>query len=130
MAKKNNKKTNAKNKASKPLIIAAIGAGAAAVAVFFGKAFSDMKKSARAQREVDKAEFEAVKAESRASFEENRGKNTFKRAKANAKKSWDDAHMSPSKRACQEQEAREARIAEANARVEEANKRIAEAKKA
>ncbi len=39
---------------------------------FFKNAFSDMKKSARAQHEVDKANFAAAKAESRANFEEAR----------------------------------------------------------
>ena len=36
---------------------------------FFKNAFSDMKASAKAQHEVDKANFEAVKAESKANFE-------------------------------------------------------------
>lgn len=62
---------------------------------FFKNAFSDMKESAKAQHEVDKAEFQAVKAEAKANFEENRGRNTFAKAKAEGKKSWDDAHMSP-----------------------------------
>ena len=96
---------------------------------FFKKAFSDMKQSAKAQHEVDKAEFAAFKAESKANFEENRGRNTFAKAKADAKKSWDDAHMSPSERAAKEQEARDARIAEANERTAQANARYEEAKK-
>ena len=37
---------------------------------FFKKAFADMKESAKAQREVDKANFAAVKAESKANYEE------------------------------------------------------------
>ena len=37
---------------------------------FFAGAFDDMKKSAQAQHEVDKANFEAVKTESKANFEE------------------------------------------------------------
>ncbi|MBQ7295370.1 MAG: hypothetical protein IJW86_04170 [Clostridia bacterium] len=37
---------------------------------FFKKAFSDMKESAKAQHEVDKANFAAVKAESKAQWEE------------------------------------------------------------
>ena len=37
---------------------------------FFKKAFEDMKESAKAQHEVDKANFAAAKAESRAQFEE------------------------------------------------------------
>ncbi len=52
------------------------------IIAFFKKAFSDMKKSAIAQHEVDRAEFRAVAAEPRASFEENRGHNTYRRAKA------------------------------------------------
>lgn len=35
---------------------------------FFKKAFADMKESAKAQHEVDKANFAAVKAESKANF--------------------------------------------------------------
>ena len=60
----------------KPIIIGAIGAGVVALAVGLGKAFKSMKASAKAQHEVDKAEFEAVKAESKANFEENRGSKT------------------------------------------------------
>ncbi len=96
---------------------------------FFKKAFSDMKQSAKAQHEVDKAEFAAVKAESKANFEENRGRNTFAKAKAEGKKSWDDAHMSPTERAAKEQEARDKRIAEAKERTAQANARYEEAKK-
>lgn len=40
---------------------------------FLKNAFEDMKESAKAQHEIDKANFEAVKAESRAKFEEGRG---------------------------------------------------------
>ena len=58
---------------------------------FFKNAFADMKASAKAQHEVDRAEFRAVKAESKAHFEENRGRNTYRKAKADAKKHWDDA---------------------------------------
>ena len=96
---------------------------------FFKKAFNDMKENAKAQHEVDKAELEAVKAESKAYFEENRGHNTFAKAKEMGKKSWDDAHMSPSERAAKEQEERDARIAEAKARTEAANARYDAAKK-
>lgn len=96
---------------------------------FFKKAFKDMKESAKAQHEVDKAEFEAAKADSKANFEENRGHNTYAKAKADAKKSWDDAHMSPSERAAKEQEARDTRIAEAKAKTAEANVRYETAKK-
>ena len=99
------------------------------IKAFFKKAFGDMKRSAKEQHEVNKAEFESVRAESRANFEENRGRNTFARAKADAKKSWDDAHMTPAERAEREREAREARIADAKARTEEANARYDAAKK-
>lgn len=96
---------------------------------FFKKAFSDMKESAKAQHQVDKANFEAAKAESKANFEENRGRNSFARAKADAKKHWDDAHMSPSERAAKMQEERNAQIAQANARTAAANARYNNAKK-
>ena len=119
----------AKKMGKKPLIIAGIGAGIAAIAVGLGKAFHDMKASAKAQHEVDKAEFAAVKAESKANFEENRFQNTYAKAKAAGKKSWDDAHMSPSERAEREQEVREARIAEAKERTEAANQRYEAARK-
>ena len=96
---------------------------------FFKKAFGDMKQSARAQHEVDKANLAAAKAEAKASFEENRGHNTFAKAKADAKKSWDDAHMSPAERSAKMQAEREAQIAEANARKAAAEERIATARK-
>ena len=96
---------------------------------FFKNAFSDMKQSAKAQHEVDKAEFEAVKAESKASFEEHKGHNTYAKAKADAKKSWDDAHLSPAQRAARDQEARDARIAAAKEATEAANARYEAAKK-
>ena len=99
------------------------------IKAFLKKAFGDMKKSATAQHEVDKAEFEAVKAESRASFEENRGHNTFKKAKEMGKQSWDDAHMTPAERAEKDQAIRDEKIAEANARREAAEARYNEAKK-
>ena len=40
------------------------------VKTFFKNAFNDMKESAKAQHEVDKANFAAVKAESKANWEE------------------------------------------------------------
>ena len=40
------------------------------MAGFFKKAFQDMKENAKAQHEVDKANFAAVKAESKANWEE------------------------------------------------------------
>lgn len=54
---------------------------------FLKQAFEDMKDSAKAQHEIDKANFEAVKAQSKANFEANRGKATLERVKAQAKKS-------------------------------------------
>ena len=125
--KKNVKKVIKNNK--KPLLIGAIGAGVAALAVGLGKAIKSMKASAKAQHEVDKAEFEQAKAEAKANFEENRGHNTYAKAKADAKKSWDDAHMSPSERAARAQEERDERIAEAKAKTAEASTRYEAAKK-
>ena len=37
---------------------------------FFGRAFDDMKESAKKQHEIDKENFNAVKADSKARFEE------------------------------------------------------------
>jgi len=99
------------------------------IKAFFKKAFGDMKKSAQAQHEVDKANFAAAKAEARANFEENRGRNTFQKAKADAKKSWDDAHMSPAERAEKMQEERDAQIAAAEERKAAAEARIEDLKK-
>ena len=88
-----------------------------------------MKESAKAQHEVDKANFEAAKMEAKANFEENRGRNTFAKAKADAKKSWDDAHMTPSERAEKMQSEREKQIADAKARTAKAQERIDAAKR-
>ena len=96
---------------------------------FFKKAFGDMKASAKAQHEVDKAEFAQKKAEARASFEENKFHNTYAKAKRDAKKSWDDAHMTPARRTAKEQEARDARIAAAKEATDAANARYEAAKK-
>lgn len=91
---------------------------------FFKKAFREMGENARAQHEVDKAKFEAIKAESKANFEENRGANTLKRAKANAKQSWDDAHMSLAERTARVREEQAKQIEEANARKIVAEERM------
>ena len=99
------------------------------MANFFKKAFGDMKETAKAQHEVDKANFEAVKAESRANFEENRGHNTFAKAKAMGKQSWDDAHITPAERAAKMQAERDEQIAAAKARTAAANERYDAAKK-
>ena len=96
---------------------------------FFKKAFSDMKESAKAQHEVDKANFAAAKAEAKANFEENRFHNTYAKATADAKKTWDDAHMSPSERALKDREMRDAKIEAANERIEAAKERYEMAKK-
>ena len=92
------------------------------------KAFRDMKESAKAQHEVDKANFQAAKAEARANFEENRGANTWKKAKAQAKQSWEDAHMSPSERTEKIRAEQQKQIEEANERIKAANERYAAAK--
>ena len=78
---------------------------------FFRKAFGDMKESARAQHQVDKANFAAVKAESKAQFEE---------AKAMGR---------PETMKKIQEEQRGAQIKEANERIAAAQKRIDEAKK-
>lgn len=74
------------------------------------KAFSDMKESAKAQHQVDKANFAAAKAESKAQFEE---------AKAMGR-------PETAKKIIQEQ--RDAQTKEANERIAAAQKRIDDAK--
>ena len=74
---------------------------------FFKKAFEDIKDSAKAQHEVDKANFAAVKAESKAQ--------------------WEEAKMSPAARQAKMQQEREAQIADANERIAAARKRMEEA---
>ena len=96
---------------------------------FFANAFSDMKESAKAQHELDKANFEAVKAESKANFEEKRFHNSLARAKEQGKKSWEDAKMSPSERTKKMQEEREAKLKEAQERKAAAEERYEKAKK-
>ena len=96
---------------------------------FFANAFSDMKESAKAQHELDKANFEAVKAESKANFEENRFHNSLARAKEQSKKSWEDAKMNPSERAEKMQEERETKLKEAQERKAAAEERYKKAKK-
>ena len=77
---------------------------------FLKKAFQDMKESAKAQHEVDKANFEAVKAESKAQWEEAK------------------AMRDPEKRKAMMQAERDEQIAAAKARTAEANERIDTAK--
>lgn len=88
-----------------------------------------MKANARSQHEADKAEFQAAKAEAKANFEENRFHNTFAKAKADAGKSWDDAHRRPSARTAKMREENAARTAAANQRTEAANARCEAAMK-
>ena len=95
---------------------------------FFKKAFREMGESAKAQHEVDKANFRAAKAEARANFEENRGSNSFKKAKAMATQSWDDAHMSPAARTAKTREEQKRQIEEANERIRVATERYEAAK--
>ena len=77
---------------------------------FLRKAFSDMKQSAKAQHEVDRANFAAAKAESKAQWEE---------AKAMGK---------PETMKKIQKEQRDAQIAQANERIAAAGKRIDDAK--
>lgn len=95
---------------------------------FIKKAFKDMAESAKAQHEVDKANFAAVKAESKATFEENRGTNTLKKAKAIGKQSWEDAKLSPAERTSKVRAEQAKQIEEANERIKAANERYAAAK--
>ena len=95
---------------------------------FLKRAFRTMGENAKAQHQVDKANFKAAKAEAKANFEENRGSNTFKKAKAQAKQSWDEAHMSPSERTAKVRIEQQKQIEEANARILAANQRYEAAK--
>lgn len=95
---------------------------------FFKKAFREMKESAKAQAQVDKANLAAAKAEAKANFEENRGSNTLQKAKAMAKQSWDDAHMSPAERTAKTREEQKKQIEDANERIKLANERYEAAK--
>ena len=77
---------------------------------FLKNAFKDMKESARAQHEVDKANFAAAKAESKAQWEEAK------------------AMSNPQRRKAMMQAERDAQIADANDRIDAACERIAKAK--
>lgn len=77
---------------------------------FFKNAFNDMKENAKAQHEVDKANFDAVKAESKANWEE---------AKAMGRPDTMKKIM---------QQQREEQIADAKARTQAAQQRIDNAK--
>lgn len=80
------------------------------MANFFKKAFQDMAESAKAQHEVDRANFEAAKAESKATWEEAK------------------AMGDPEKRKAMMQRERDEQIAAAKARTAEAQARIDAAK--
>ena len=95
---------------------------------FFKDAFHDMAENAKAQHEVDKANFAAAKAEAKANFEENRGTNSWKRAKEIGKQSWDDAHMTPAERTAKTREEQKKQIEAANERIRLANERYNVAK--
>ena len=71
---------------------------------FFKNAFGDMKASAKAQHEVDKAQLEAVKTESKAQ--------------------WEEAKMTPAGRQALMQDQRDQQIAEAKERTAAAQERI------
>lgn len=95
---------------------------------FFKKAFREMGESAKAQHEVDKANFKAAKLEAKANFEENRGSNTLKKAKAMSKKSWDEAHMNPAERSAKTRVEQKKQIEDANERIRLATERYEQAK--
>ena len=76
------------------------------MAEFLKKAFQDMKESAKAQHEVDKANMAAVKAESKAQWEEAK------------------AMRDPEKRKALLQKERDEQIAAAKERTAEAQARI------
>lgn len=78
---------------------------------FFKKALGDMKESAKAQHQVDKANLAAAKAESKAQWEE---------AKVMGK---------PETRKKMMQAERDEQIVKANERIAAANERISNAKK-
>ena len=76
---------------------------------FLKNAFKDMKESAKAQHEVDKANWQAAKAESKAQWEEAK------------------AMSNPTRRKAMMQAERDAQIANANDRIDAACERIARA---
>lgn len=75
---------------------------------FFAQAFEDMKQSAAAQHEVDKAQFNAVKAESKAQ--------------------WEEAKMSPKAQSEKRQAELKEQLTEIQKRQAEADARIEAAK--
>ena len=79
---------------------------------FFQNAFEDMKESAKAQHEVDKANFAAAKAESKAQWEEAKAMGKPKTRKA----------MMQAEHNAQIKEAKQ-RLAKAQARIDAAKDR-------
>ena len=77
---------------------------------YFKNALEDMKESARAQHQVDQANFQAVKAEAKANWEEAKAKSSLKARKA------------------EEQEKRDLALAQARERIAQAQARIDGAK--
>lgn len=69
------------------------------MAEFLKKAFQDMKESAMAQHEVDKAQFNAVKAESKAQWEEAKAMRDPKKRKAMMQAERDEQIAEANKRA-------------------------------
>lgn len=57
---------------------------------FFKNVFKDMKESAKAQHEVDKANLEAVRAESKAQWEEAKAMRDTEKRKALMQKERDE----------------------------------------
>lgn len=78
---------------------------------FFKNAFNDMKESAKAQHEVNKANFQAAKAEAKANWEEAKAMSNPQFFKISQQKKHDEM------------------IAEANDRIAAAQERIDNAKK-
>ncbi len=75
-----------KNK--KPLIIAGICAGATAIAAGLIKGIGGIKTSAKAQHEVDKAEYAAAKAEAKANLAEAKAKSNINTHQVVICKGW------------------------------------------
>lgn len=70
---------------------------------FFKKAFGDMKHSAKAQHEVDKANFDAARKESKANFEEARAMGRADTREAMMQKQRDEQIAAANKRAADAQ---------------------------
>lgn len=73
------------------------------MAEFLKKAFQDMKESAQAQHEVDKANMAAVKAESKAQWEEAKAMRDPEKRKALMQKERDEQIAAAKERAAEAQ---------------------------